>query len=151
MSRLFLFSGNTLAMFQFQLVTALLIVSFSTHIFSGDSEGVPYTVICDAEGRNCKVDKSTYIGWRTYHASCHVCHAQDAVGSTFAPSLLDRLKGMEEARFLDIVSNGITGEVGVMPGWGVDPNVMPRINDLWSYLKARSDGVLGPGKPKKIP
>ena len=112
---------------------------------------VPYRVECESGIQKCKVDKSTYIGWRTYHAVCHVCHAQNAVGSTFAPSLLTRLEGMDKARFDDVVGNGFTGQVGVMPGWKDDPNVMPRLDDLWHYLKARSDGALGVGKPGRLP
>ncbi len=111
----------------------------------------PYTVKCAEGGSPCQVDASTYKGWRTYHAVCHTCHAQDAVGSTFAPSLLERLQGMEKDRFMDVVLNGMTGQVGVMPGWKQDPNVLPRVDDLWSFLKARSDGVLAPGKPGKLP
>lgn len=115
------------------------------------AQSVPYTVECAEDGTSCMVDKSTYVGWRTYHAVCHTCHAQDAVGSTFAPSLIDRLQGMDKERFMDVVLNGFTGQVGVMPGWKQDPNVLPRVDDLWSFLKARSDGALGPGKPKKLP
>jgi hypothetical protein len=112
---------------------------------------VPYQVECSDNGSSCKVDKATYIGWRTYHAVCHVCHAQDAVGSSFAPNLLERMQGMDKEKYLDVVLNGFTGQIGVMPGWKNDPNVLPRVDDLWSYLKARSDGVLGTGKPKRLP
>jgi hypothetical protein len=112
---------------------------------------VTYKVECAEGGTPCMVDKSTYVGWRTYHGVCHVCHAQDAVGSSFAPNLLDRLQGVEKERFVDVVLNGFTGQIGVMPGWKEDPNVLPRIDDLWNFLKARSDGALGPGKPKKLP
>lgn len=112
---------------------------------------VPYQVECAEGGGPCQVDKSTYVGWRTYHAVCHVCHGQDAVGSTFAPNLLDRLEGVDKDRFMDVVLNGFTGQVGVMPGWKQDPNVLPRVEDLWSFLKARSDGALAAGKPQKLP
>jgi mono/diheme cytochrome c family protein len=112
---------------------------------------VPYKVECTEGGSPCQVDGATYKGWRTYHAVCHTCHAQDAVGSTFAPSLIDRMQGMDKDKFMDVVLNGMTGQVGVMPGWKADPNVLPRVDDLWSFLKARSDGALGPGKPKKLP
>ena len=115
------------------------------------SAETPYTVVCEGEKPVCRVDRGTYKGWRTYHAVCHVCHAQDAVGSTFAPNLVDRLKGMDKERFMDVLLNGFTGEIGVMPGWKEDPNVLPRVDDLWAYLKARSDGALGLGKPKKLP
>jgi hypothetical protein len=36
--------------------------------------------------------------------------------------------------------------MGVMPGWSENPNVMKHIDKLYAYLKARSDGVLPPGK-----
>ena len=34
------------------------------------------------------MDFATYKGWRAYHAECHVCHGPDAMGSTYAPSLM---------------------------------------------------------------
>jgi mono/diheme cytochrome c family protein len=113
-------------------------------------EEKPYTVQC--EGSKCSVDGSTYRGWRTYHAFCHTCHSQDAVGSTFAPSLLTRFQqdSMTKEHFVDVVTNGFSGQVGVMPGWKGNPNVIPRIDDLWAYLNARSDGALKPGRPTKM-
>ncbi len=112
-----------------------------------------YTVECseDAEsgGNVCYVDQKTFVGWRTYHAFCHVCHAQNAVGSTFAPSLVDRLQVIDKERFLDAVANGYTGQIGVMPPWKDNPNISKRYEELWAYLKARSDGVLPPGRPER--
>lgn len=136
--------------FIFQIVV-LLFFSSGLSAASSAQDDTPYQVVCAGDGGKCKVDRATYKGWRTYHATCHVCHAQDAVGSSFAPSLLVRLKDMDREKFMDVVLNGFTGQVGVMPGWKEDPNVMPRIDDLWGYLKARSDGVLPVGKPKKLP
>ena len=132
---------------------AVVFLFFSSGLAAASSlqDATPYQVVCAEDGGKCKVDRATYKGWRTYHAVCHVCHAQDAVGSSFAPSLLDRLKGMEKEKFMDAVLNGFTGQVGVMPGWKKDPNVLPRVDDLWRYLKARSDGALPKGKPKKLP
>lgn len=114
----------------------------------------PYVVECAPDATNasqCKVDIHTFKGWRTYHSFCHVCHAQDAVGSTFAPSLVDRLKGLDKARFMHSVANGYKGQIGVMPPWKDNPNVSKHYEDLYAYLKARSDGVLPPGRPKKLP
>ncbi len=125
------------------VVVSLLLLA-STAVFA---EETVYTVECD--DKTCYVDKATYIGWRTYHSNCHVCHAQDAVGSTFAPSLVDRLKEIDKERFIESVTNGYTGQIGVMPGWGPNPNVNKHFDELYAYLKARSDGVLKPGKPKK--
>ncbi len=108
----------------------------------------PYDIECDDSG-NCLVDKATYIGWRTYHNACHVCHAQDAVGSTFAPSLVTRLQQIDKERFYSSVNKGYQGQIGVMPAWENDPNVSPRIDDLYAYLKARSDGALPAGRPER--
>lgn len=122
----------------------------------GDAEGEasekPYTVDCEPSGEGgqpvCLTDKETYVGWRTYHATCHVCHGQDAVGSSFAPSLVERLKVIDRARFDDVVKNGMKGQMGVMPGWGENPNVRGFIDELYVYLLARSDGALKPGRPQ---
>lgn len=115
----------------------------------------PYTVECGPdpeEGSDvCRVDRATYVGWRTFHSICHTCHAQDAVGSTFAPALLPRIMLIDKARFLEVVDQGFTGQVGVMPGWAVNPNVNRYYDELWSYLRARADGVLLPGRPKRLP
>lgn len=112
-----------------------------------------YTVQCGENATSaaqCKVDKKTYIGWRTYHATCHVCHAQDAVGSTFAPNLVDKMKEISKERYLESMANGYTGQIGVMPPWKDDPNVNKRFEDLYAYLMARSDGKLPPGRPKRL-
>src|SRR5690606_37912515 len=98
----------------------------------------------------CKVDKETYIGWRTFHSACHQCHAQGAVGSSFAPSLIQRLNGMSKDVFEQRVLNGFQGQIGVMPPFKDNPNVVPRIDALYAYLKARSDGALPPGKPARL-
>ncbi len=117
----------------------------------------PYTVECghvdDAGQPYCYVDRDTYVGWRTYHAFCHVCHAQDAVGSTFAPSLLGRMKesDMTKELFDDRLHNGFTGQMGVMPPWKDNPNVSKRYDELYAYLMARADGALPPGRPKRKP
>ena len=116
-----------------------------------------FTVDCgqvnDAGEKFCYVDGDTYIGWRTYHGFCHVCHAQDAVGSTFAPSLVDRMQesDMNKDLFVKRMNDGFTGQMGVMPGWKENPNVSKRYNELYAYLMARASGELSPGRPKKKP
>jgi hypothetical protein len=109
-----------------------------------------YDVDCsqvDEDGdRICLTDKATYVGWRTFHATCHACHGQNAVGSSFAPSLR---KPIEKERFVDVVKNGYTGQIGVMPGWGENPNVKNFVDELYAYQQAVADGVLLPGRPKR--
>ncbi len=124
-------------------------------IVAGAGAPAPYSVECgqvnDAGEPFCYVDRDTYIGWRTFHGNCHVCHAQDAVGSTFAPNLLNRMQDFDFDMFVERTANGFTGQVGVMPPWKDNPNVSKRYKELFAYLKARSDGALPPGRPKKKP
>lgn len=109
-----------------------------------------YDVDCnqvDESGNKvCVTDKGTYVGWRTFHATCHACHGQNAVGSSFAPSLL---KPIDKARFEDVVTNGFSGQIGIMPAWGQNPNVKDFIDELYAYQQARADGILKPGRPKR--
>lgn len=118
--------------------------------------GAPaYDVTCPAgaaAAEQCQVDKTTYVGWRTFAAQCQVCHGGSALGSTFAPNLLDRFHaGVDHARFVDVVTNGFRGQVGAMPAWKGNPNVMPHVDAMYAYLKARADGALPPGRPARKP
>ena len=122
---------------------------------------------------NGKVDNKTFVGWRLFNSTCFVCHGQNATGTDIAPNLLVRLEGMSEFKFRKAVLyryfgkvnlddpdrrleflNRVAGEQGVtefkMPTWSDDPNIRPHISDLYAYLKARSDGALGEGRPEKI-
>ena len=42
-----------------------------------------------------------------------------------------------------------TAEQKKMPAFGENRNVMCFVDDLYAYLKARSDGVLDRGRPRK--
>ncbi len=101
------------------------------------------------------VDWYTFSGFRRYHAECHVCHGPDGLGSSFAPALTDSLKTLTYEDFMEVVVNGRekigAAEQSKMPGFGENLNVMCFIEDLYAYLKARSDGALGRGRPKKQP
>ncbi len=101
------------------------------------------------------VDKGTYNGYRRYHSFCHVCHGPDGLGSSYAPNLTESLKTLRRDDFNEIVVNGRKSDVGgairVMPSFGHVTDVMLYLDDIYSYLKARSDGVLGRGRPKRCP
>lgn len=118
---------------------------------AGETGEKYYTVDCDQTDESgqkfCMTDKDTYVGWRTFHAVCHVCHGENAAGSSFAPSLM---KPIDRERFFDVVKNGYTGQIGVMPAWGENPNVKNFIDELYAYQQARADGVLKPGRPKRM-
>jgi len=112
-----------------------------------EDEETPYQI------RNGKVDWYTFSGFRRYHSECHVCHGPDGLGSSFAPALLESLKTLSRDDYMEIVVNGrenvSTSVQNKMPGFGLNPNVMCFIDDIYAYLKARSDGVLGRGRPDK--
>ena len=94
-----------------------------------------------------KVDAGTYNGYRRFHAGCSHCHGQDGMGSTFAPSLVDRLPDLDA--FRRIVRDGTGVGTSVMKGFGNDPNVAPYIDDIYAYLQARHDGALDRGRPAR--
>ncbi len=100
-----------------------------------------------------KVDWYTFSGFRRYHADCHVCHGPDGLGSSFAPALATTMKTYSYEDYAEVVVNGRrnvgAGKENVMPAFGNNPNVMCFIEDIYAYLKARADGALGRGRPKK--
>jgi mono/diheme cytochrome c family protein len=141
----------------FALFVAAVALAGTNRTLAQESlDAKPYTVECGPDPEEggatvCRVDRATYVGWRTFHGICHTCHAQDAVGSTFAPDLLERMRHIDKAEFMTALSEGFKGQVGVMPPWSQDPNVSKYFEELWSYLRARSDGALLPGRPKRLP
>ena len=102
-------------------------------------------------GKDGKTDWYTYSGFLRYHSECHVCHGPDGMGSTYAPPLKDSLKTMSYGDFLATVAQGRknleNGQEKVMPELGLNKNVMCYIDDIYTYLKARSDGALDRGRP----
>ncbi len=149
----------------FSVALMLAVSAFVPAGAAQEEEEKPYRIV------GGKVDFGTYNGYRRYHNSCHRCHGPNAVGSSFAPSLMESLRELDQYQFLDIVINGridgrignsddiakpstsssAAGEKNVMPSFGLDPNVAEYLDDLYAYIKARSDGVLGPGRPARLP
>ena len=113
-----------------------------------DQNAKPYVV------KNGKVDQHTYNGWRRYTESCMRCHGPDGAGSSYAPDLTDSLKHMTEQQFKEVVINGRTNvnqaNENVMPPFGEVEDVVLYLDDIYAYLKARSDGVLGRGRPQRL-
>lgn len=112
-------------------------------------EGTPtYNVAKDGT-----VDWYTYSGYRRYHSECHTCHGPDGLGSSFAPALTGSLKRLSYDDFMQIVASGRenvgTSSQNKMPSFGTNPNVMCYVDDIYVYLKARSDGAVPRGRPSK--
>ncbi len=107
-----------------------------------------YKILADG-----KTDWYAYSGFRRYHSECHVCHGPEGVGSTYAPALTKSLKTMSYTDFMGVVASGQQNvwaqNNSVMPALGDNKNVMCYLDDIYVYLKARSDGVLPRGRPKR--
>ncbi|MBV9656456.1 MAG: c-type cytochrome [Acetobacteraceae bacterium] len=103
--------------------------------------------------QNGIVDQHTFNGYRRYGESCHRCHGPDGSGSSYAPSLVDSLKNLNYEQFAQVVINGrqnvTTSSNNVMPSFGLTPDVALYLDDIYGYLKARSDGKLERGRPKR--
>ncbi len=86
-------------------------------------------------------------GYRRYNASCSHCHGPDGVGSTFAPSLIERK--FDVGTFRQVVLHGKASGASVMKGFAKDPNIAPYVDDIYAYLSARAEGAIGRGRPAK--
>jgi hypothetical protein len=97
------------------------------------------------------VDQDTYDGWKQYNLNCARCHGEDVLGTTIAPQLLVSLKPEgpinTQELFVQVVCAGRPAKG--MPAWcslGMDPAT---INKVYSYVKGRSEGKIGPGRPAR--
>jgi mono/diheme cytochrome c family protein len=95
------------------------------------------------------VDVDTYNGWKQYELNCARCHGEFGVGSSFAPALVVSLKPDQtiptQEAFIQVVCAG-RPEKG-MPAWCALGLEMDKIQKIYSYLKGRADGKIGPGRP----
>jgi mono/diheme cytochrome c family protein len=97
------------------------------------------------------VSQEVYDGWKQYNLNCARCHGEDVLGTTIAPQLLLSLKPEgpinTKESFLQVVCAGRPDRG--MPSWcalGMDP---PTIEKIYSYVKARSDAKMSPGRPAR--
>lgn len=118
-------------------------------------DGVSDRIQCAPEaspdGAVCGVETRLYVGWRVFHAQCASCHAQDALGSSFAPDLTRRLRGMDAREFFKLLDDGYLGPHDVSPPRGSNPDVARYYDELWGYLSARASGELPPGTLTRLP
>lgn len=105
--------------------------------------GAPYTVV----GTN-KVDSKTLQGWRTWRAqACERCHGPSQEGLV-GPSLVNSLKTLTKEEFATTMKNGRVDKG--MPNFGGVPSVVDNLDNLYAYLKGRSDGAIAAGRLEAI-
>jgi mono/diheme cytochrome c family protein len=91
-----------------------------------------------------KVDEKTMQGFRTWRAAaCDRCHGASQQGLV-GPSLIESLKVLSKDDFKKTVAEGRL-EKG-MPSFNTSHMVMDNLDNLYAYLKGRSDGAIK--KPK---
>lgn len=87
-----------------------------------------------------KVDANTMKGFRAWRAAaCDRCHGANQEGLV-GPSLIVNLKTLSKQEFINVVTNGRLDKG--MQSFGNSPIVMENINQLYAYLKGRSDGAI---------
>ncbi len=120
--------------------TAAAAPSSATPAAAGDAL---YTVV----DKN-KVDPNTLMGWKTWRAqACERCHGAAQEGLV-GPSLVNSLKVLTKDEFMTTLKNGRI-EKG-MPNFGGLPNVVSNLDNLYAYLKGRSDGAIAAGRLEAI-
>lgn len=95
-----------------------------------------------------KVDANTMKGFRAWRAAaCDRCHGANQEGMV-GPSLIASLKTLSKEDFVKVVRDGRL-EKG-MQSFGGSPQVMDNIDQLYAYLKGRSDGAITRSKVEEI-
>jgi mono/diheme cytochrome c family protein len=95
----------------------------------------PYTVV-----DGYKVDPNTLQGFKTWRAAaCDRCHGANQEGLV-GPSLVNSLKTLSKDDFVKTVTNGRPNTQ--MVAFSGNAEVMKNMDQLYAYLKGRSDGAI---------
>ncbi len=126
------------------LRAVLLTVALAAGSAAVAAADAPYKVV---DGN--KVDEKTLLGWKTWRAAaCERCHGPNQEGMV-GPSLIESLKTLTKEQFVTTVMNG-RPEKG-MPNFNGSKQVSDNIDNLYTYLKGRSDGAIKPGRVELMP
>ncbi|HEU5303971.1 MAG TPA: c-type cytochrome [Gemmatimonadales bacterium] len=97
------------------------------------------------------VTAEVYEGWKQFNLNCARCHGEDVLGTTIAPQLLVSVRpgGAVDTKeaYVQTVCAG-RPEKG-MPAWCALGMEMEKINATYAYVKGRSEGKIGPGRPAR--
>ncbi len=95
-----------------------------------------------------KVDAFTMKGFRTWRAAaCDRCHGANQEGLV-GPSLVNSLKTLSKDDFKKTVLEGRPEKA--MPSFSASPSVVEGIDNLYAYLKGRSDGAITAARVEEI-
>ena len=95
-----------------------------------------------------KVDANTMNGFRAWRAgACDRCHGANQEGLV-GPSLLESLKTLSKEEFIKTVRDGRLDKG--MVSFSTSKTVMDNIDNLYAYLKGRSDGAITRAKVEEL-
>lgn len=95
-----------------------------------------------------KVDSDTLMGWKTWRAlACERCHGAKQEGLV-GPSLIDAFKTLDKNEFHRTVFGGRVDKG--MPDFSSSQMMQKNWENLFAYLKGRSDGTIKPGDLQAI-
>ncbi len=125
-------------------IILLTTLSFSIYAEENTASEKPYEIV------DGNISENAIEGWKTYNGGgCGACHGkggQGAVGPNLGESVTQKLSKDE---FVNIVTNGKSGTM--MRAHKTNKRVMDNLDNLYAYLVARGDDVLGPYNLIKFP
>lgn len=131
---------NIKTVFALALVAVSGAAQAQTPVVGKDAAGKDLYKVVDGT----KVDAKTMEGFRTWRtAACDRCHGANQEGMV-GPSLITSLKSLSKEEFVKTVRDGRL-EKG-MQSFGSSKVVMDNIDNLYAYLKGRSDGAITKSK-----
>jgi mono/diheme cytochrome c family protein len=95
------------------------------------------------------VSQQVYDGWKQFNLNCARCHGEDVQGTTIAPHLIVSLKpdGPINTKELFVQTVCAGRPAKGMPSWCALGMEMSTIEEIYSYVKGRSDAKIHPGRP----
>jgi len=131
---------------KFQVLNAIVVSVGVIAVAAGNlavAQDAPYKVV-----DGYKVDAKTMEGFRTWRsAACDRCHGANQEGLV-GPSLVVSMKTLSKDEFVKVVRDGRLDKG--MQSFGTSKSVMDNIDNLYAYLKGRSDGAITRAKVEEI-
>lgn len=112
---------------------------------AGGAHAAPAATVVDGY----RVDAGTFAGYKVWKTqNCGGCHGIEQQGLT-GPALTASLQRLSKEEFIRTVLEGRPAKR--MPAFGQLNSVTTHIDDLYAYLKGRSDGVITRAQVEPLP
>ena len=130
-------------LFQILVASLLMVTPVMAQDAAANPLPKPYTVV-----DGYKVDAKTMNGFRAWRAAaCDRCHGANQEGLV-GPSLLESFRTLSKAEFAKTVSEGRLDKG--MPSFSTSQTVMDNLDNLYAYLKGRSNGDITKARVEEL-